>query len=800
MRARVNAGLLCLLLPAAAFPQAGDKKGEDQPALSSAIKVPPSPVVPPEKALETLRVVPGFRVELVACEPLVGDPVAMAFDPDGRIWVVEMRGFMPNVDGTGEEAPVGQVAVLEDTDGDGRMDRRTAFLERLVLPRALALAGDGVLVAEPPSLWFCRDRNGDLRCDERTIVVPNYANVRVVEHTANGLVRAIDNWIYSANSTVRLRREGDKWIQGTTRTRGQWGISQDDVGRLFYNTNPEFLRGDAVPCWSPRAHSARDPATNRLLIEDQSTWPIRPSTGVNRGYRPGTLREDGTLAVAMSACGPAVYRGDQFPPEFRGNVFTCDPSGNLVKRLVLSEENGELKARNGTEKSEFLASTDERFRPVNAYTGPDGCLYILDFYRGIIQHKLYMTSFLRKEILSRGLDKPLGLGRIYRVVHAARPPGKPPRLSKASSAELVKALSHPNGWWRDTAQRLLVERPDAAALPELRRIAVSGPDPVARLHALFALDGLRQVPTATLDTLAGDPDPMMRAAAAAIREGSDPLGVLVHAAAAQGSVPEAALAGKELDFLERLMSVEEWEKEQPHRAALLSRLAARLAAAGKPAEVAELLDLAGAQSGFALWRQRALLEGMASARRASPVGLEARSAALVKMLFAEAEAVRALAREAGARVTWPGRAREEPEPPRAAPLTADERARWERGRRQYLASCVACHQVSGLGEEGKGPPLVDAEWVTGSEGRLIRILLHGVRGSIEVKGKRVSFNQEMPGITNMSSDEVAEVLTYIRREWGHLAAPVDPEAVKKVRRENESREEPWTERELLEIP
>jgi glucose/arabinose dehydrogenase/mono/diheme cytochrome c family protein len=798
MAAGVNPGVLYLLISAASWVQAGDKKGEEQPALPSTIKVPPSPVVPPEKALDTFRVAPGFRLELVASEPLVEDPVAMAFDPDGRIWVVEMRGYMPDVDGAGEEARVGQVAVLEDADGDGRMDKRTTFLERLVLPRAIALVGDGVLVAEPPSLWFCRDRDGDLKCDERTIVVPNYANVKVVEHTANGLLRAIDNWIYSANSTVRLRREGDRWVQGSTRTRGQWGISQDDEGRLFYNTNPEFLRGDLVPSWSPRAHSARDPATNRLLLEDQSTWPVRPSTGVNRGYRPGTLREDGTLAVAMSACGPAVYRGDQFPPEFRGNVFSGDPSGNLVKRLVLSEEGGVLRARNAYEKAEFIASTDERFRPVNLATGPDGCLYVLDFYRGIIQHKLYMTSFLRKEILSRGLDKPIGLGRIYRVVHSSRPPGKAPRLSKATPAELVGHLSHPNGWWRDTAQRLLVERPDPRVLPELRRLAVSGPHPIARLHALFALEGLRQAEPSMLDALSADPDLRMRAAAAAVREGSDPLGTLVHAAAANPDVPEPALAGKELDFLERLMAIEEWEKEQPGRAALLVRLGARIASAGKPAQVAELLDLAAGQSTYALWRQRALVEGMASARR--KVELPQRSEAIYKLAFAEDPKVAARGAELHALVSWP----DKPAgvvPPKPPPrLTADEEARWTRGRRQYLASCVACHQLSGVGEEGKGPPLVDSEWVTGSEGRLVRIVLHGVQGSLEVKGKRHAFNQEMPGITNMSSEEVAEVLTYIRREWGHLAAPVDPETVKRIRRETQAREEPWTEKELLQIP
>lgn len=169
------------------------------------LRVPPAPVRTPEEEARTFRLAPGFRAELVAADPLIGDPIALQFGADGRLWVLEMRGYMPNVDGTGEREPVGVVATLTDSDGDGRYDRRVVFADKLVMPRAISLVGDGVLIAEPPHLWFCRDTNGDGVSDERTEVANDYGNITNPEHNANGLMWALDNWIYSANYTARFR-------------------------------------------------------------------------------------------------------------------------------------------------------------------------------------------------------------------------------------------------------------------------------------------------------------------------------------------------------------------------------------------------------------------------------------------------------------------------------------------------------------------------------------------------------------------------------------------------------------------
>src|SRR3954471_9468597 len=214
--------LISLSLPLIA--QNGDKRGEEQKPVPSHIKVPPAPARTPDDEAATFKLVPGFHAELVAADPLLGDPIAVQFGPDGRLWVLEMRGYMPDADANGEREPVCTVAVLTDTDGDGRYDQRKVFADKLVLPRAISLVGDGLLVAEPTHLWFMRDTNGDGVADEKTEIASDYGNTTNPEHNANGLMWAMDNWIYSANATMRFRWLGNgKFARDTTVTRGQWG-------------------------------------------------------------------------------------------------------------------------------------------------------------------------------------------------------------------------------------------------------------------------------------------------------------------------------------------------------------------------------------------------------------------------------------------------------------------------------------------------------------------------------------------------------------------------------------------------
>lgn len=481
--------------------------------------IPPAPALSAAEALKTFKLPPGFRIEAVATDPLIGDPISIQFGPDGRLWVLEMRGFMPDADGKNEREPVGVIAVLEDTDGDGRYDKRTVFMDGLVLPRAMSLVGDGVLIAEPPHLWFCRDTNGDGRADQKVEIAKDYGNIDNPEHNANGLMWAMDNWIYSANFNARFRYQGEgRFLREPTIMRGQWGISQDDGGRIFYNSNSDPLRVDLIPSEYLRRNPNFAAAGTNVQVAPANLHvaPGRVTPGINRGYN--TLDASGREYAVTSACGPVIYRGTLFPAEFRGDAFIAEPSGNLVKRIRLATGDGTVKGTNAYEGTEFLTSTDERFRPVNIFNGPDGALYVVDLYRGIIQHRIYLTSFLRKQVDERGLAQPRALGRIWRIVPEGAPAANFRRvaLAKASSADLVARLSDDNGWVRDTAQQLLVERRDQAAVAPLVALTADASRPAtARLQALWILDGMGQLDVATVQRALADADE--RVAAAAIR-------------------------------------------------------------------------------------------------------------------------------------------------------------------------------------------------------------------------------------------------------------------------------------------
>jgi mono/diheme cytochrome c family protein/glucose/arabinose dehydrogenase len=703
--------------------------------------IPPAPRLSPEQALRSFNIKDGLLIECVAHEPLVESPVALQFGPDGRMWVVEMRGFMPNIEGQGETEIPGRIVVLEDTDSDGKMDKKTVFLDNLVMPRGLALARDGVLVAEPPHLWFCRDTNADGKADEKTEIAGDYGNQKNPEHNANGLVRNIDNWVYNLYHTFRYRDGTTNWTREAGPQRTQWGLDHDDFGRLFYTSNSDQLRGDLVPSHylAGKAPGTKMPGINVGIARDQSTWPGRVNPGVNRGYEPNTLRDDYRLAKFTAACGTLIYRSSLLGEGFYGNAFVCEPSANFVRRNILTETEGVITATNAYANDEFLTSTDERFRPVNLYSGPDGAIYVVDMYQGVLQHRIYVTPWLRQQIESRGLDKPIQQGRIYRIARVPAQSAPKIRLAPGNGGALVQTLSHHDGWWRDTAQRLLVERRDASTVSSLKALADSATTgvsskPVHRLHALWTLEGMGKLDEATLEKALGDPHSKIRAAAVRLAE--------------------AFLASKD-PVAERL------------RGRVLQL--AKDAAADVQIQVALTLGVAPDE------RAKQTLTAMAT------------------------NSTFHLAREL-AQFSLGGR----PQAPKATnvakaqPLTPEEQKLFDNGKGVYEATCLACHQPHGMGQEGLAPPLVGTDWIAGSRERLIRIVLHGVRGPIKVKEQ--TYEMDMPALGVLDDEQIASALTYVRREWGHTYSAVTPDLVKTVRQQTEKREEAWTEPELLKIP
>jgi len=849
-----------------------------------------APVLTPAQTMASYKLPAGYKLELVAAEPLVQDPVAIDFDPDGRMYVAEMRGFMPNLAGTGEDRPIGRIVILEDTNDDGKMDRKTVFLDSLVLPRSVKVLSQGVLVAETPNLWLARDTNGDGKADTKELLRDDYGTKQSnPEHNANGFVWGLDNWIHNANYAGEFRLRGGKLEYRKTPSEGQWGLSMDSYGRFYRNSNEDPLHVDLVS----EHYGARSASQSTMrglyeaVIPNVEVFPAHATPAVNRGYQPQVLRADSTLRRFTSASSPTAYVGDRLPATLRDNVFVTEPAGNLVERFVVREDSsGMLTARAGDERPSFLASTDVRSRPVFTTTAPDGTLYVVDMYRGIIQHRVFITGYLEEQIKKYGLEQPVGLGRIYRVVHATTKRAPRPRLSRATPAQLVSTLAHPNGWWRITAQRLLVERGDRSVVPALQQLVRSAPSDVTRLHALWTLDGLGAVDDATLGAALGDRSAQVRAAAVriaepALRQTDAPVRTAVlkltddatpavrrQLAASLGELPagerESALAavtmrsggdpvvgdlvvsglvGRERAFLERVLASASDASAGP--AATVQALSGALLRARDSVGVRQVLVWASEQS-RPRWQRLALLDGLqppgaqfgfgggpggpvvergaggggrgaggpgaggpgaggpgaggggargggggrgaGGFRGAAPsVTLSAAPTALLAMAEGADSAFSVRARRAAATLDWPGKPR--PVSSDARPLTEEEQRLYAAGQQQFAATCAGCHQANGQGLPGVAKSLVGSRWANSPAPQVIRIVLHGKEGEML-----------MPPVGgSMTDEQVAAVLTYVRRSWGNTALPIRPADVQEVRGATAGRKKAWTEAELAGI-
>ena len=851
--------LFCLFATAlACHAQIGDKldrAGEVQKVIVPKELIPPAPVLSPAEALKSFKLQPGFRIEIAAAEPLIEDPVAAAFDAEGKLYVVEMRAYMPDCDGNGEDAAIGRVSILRDENGDGKMDKSTVFVDGLVMPRAIMPVAGGVLIGAPPRLYFCRDTNGDDKCDEKTEVASDYGvavdpkrpELANPERAPNAPLWGLDNWIYSASYMSRFKYVGGEWRKALTIFRGQYGLSEDDGGRLYYNSNSDHLRCDVIPS----EYIGRNPfylhpgGANVKPVPDQFCWPARVNPGINRGYRPEMLR-DYKLKEFTAACSPFIFYSDLFPQEFQGNAFNAEPAGNLVRRSILIETNGTVVATNAYDKAEFLASTDERFRPVNFCTGPDGALYVVDFHRGNIEHRISLTTYLRKQIEDRGLEKPIHLGRIFRIVPENAKVAKRAKLSEETPAQLVGEFSSLNGWRRRTAQRLLVEKHETSVAPQLKELishrsereAKSAKPTMAKVHALWTLDGLNALDDRIVTASLKDSDPNVRVTAIRLCErffdaeekqdvvqkllalvtDSDPkvqLQLALTLGNAHDSQAEIAMVnlakvgtsnvfladailtgatGHELELLEKIATDAAWQKPNKTQSQILNGFASCVAAQRKGDRVQRLLELAEKSP----TTQKMLLDGIianAATLTKKPVKLKQQPEMLSALKKQKDLAARV--QKIDSLLVWPDKPGVKPETP-VTPLSEVQKTRFENGKTLFAASCAACHQLHGMGMDGLAPPLVDSEWVLGSEQRLTRIVLHGLHGPLKVLGR--SYSLDMPSMAVYDDEQIASILTYIRREWEHTAAPVEPSTVAKIRADTKSRQEAWVQSELLNVP
>ncbi|MCK0146737.1 cytochrome C [Arenibacter sp. F26102] len=702
----------------------------------------PSDFLSPEESLEKFYLPEGYKIELVASEPMVNEPVAIAWDGNGKMYVAQMDTYMQNVDAVGEDEPISQIKLLVDLDGDGKMDKSTVFIDSLLLPRMILPLDDRLIVNETYSydLWSYRDTDNDGVADEKIRVYENpKRRGGNLEHQQSGLVWNLDNWVYTTYNPLRFRfnKDGvqvDSLVGGSS---GQWGLTQDDLGNMYYSS-----AGSEIAAYNfqiPPIYGDLNPE-GQISEGFMEPWPVVGTPDVQGGAEL-RLKPDGTLNKFTGVAGQEIFRGDKLPPSTYGDLFIPEPVGRLVRRAKIKNENGKKVLYNAYDEAEFLASTDLNFRPVQAQTGPDGSLYIVDMYRGIIQEGNWTRegSHLRPVILRKGLDKNIGRGRIYRIVHEdIKPAGKPNLLDK-SAAELVDYLGHPNGWYRNTAQKLIIIKGDMGVVPELKEIALDNESfwtdnfgdkdyALQRVHALWTLEGLGVVDRNLVLEKFNDEDYRVRIAAVRLSEEflkKDDQGILKALVTLQNDV--------DINVINQL--------------ALSLRYS-------KSSEAEELSSAIGTQ-----------YEDNEMVTASIALGIKAKDSDFLK--FKEKIANNS----------------------RIHKITALA------GYDIYKQTCVTCHgpDLKGVpsGENSLiAPPLIGSLRVTGDKDVLVSILLNGLTGPIE--GKEYGIMLPM----GSNDDEwIGQVATYIRAM--NSASMVREKEVGDIRAKNSDRKSYWTLKELL---
>ena len=508
--------------------------------VSCARKHPDAPSLSPEESLKSIHVNGDFHVELFASEPLVFDPVEMVFDENGKIYVCEMLDY-PDDPPAGKPAR-SRIVLLEDTDGDGKPDKRTVFADNVLEVSGIMPWKGGLIVTSAPDILYFKDTDGDGKADVRQVLYTGFPKVNPEARVTNPRY-GIDNWIYVANDGQNGRITSPEHperppvlVRGTDfrfqLLRGvaepasgptQFGMSFDDWGNRFLSQNTIHIREAVVPMqYLIRAPLLEvDSVSQDISDHGLGTARMYPLTQPQKWRKERTQvrqqrydenklnRTEQVAGWFTAATGNTVYTGDVFPKEYWGNAFTGDVSANLVHRDVLIPDGVTFVAHRAEENKEFLASTDIWFRPCNFANAPDGNLYLTDIYREFIETPESIPEEIKKYMdFWSGADK----GRIYRIVpnHPLRTRDLKPNLGKATTAELVGQLSSTNGWHRMTAQRLLVERQDRSVVALLKDLAQKSDYPLARLHALWTLEGLSALDAPLVVAALKDPHPGIR--------------------------------------------------------------------------------------------------------------------------------------------------------------------------------------------------------------------------------------------------------------------------------------------------
>ena len=725
-----------------AAPQGGRGRGAIDAPGSDFLKRPPVVRLDPEVQQGLFLLPEGYRIEPVLTDPVITDPVGVTFDGNGRMYVLEMRSYMLDADGTGMRNPVSRISRHEDTDSDGVYDRHTVFADNLVLPRIAFPLQDGVLLVletDNRDLYKYTDTNGDGVSDTREVFYENYGRVTNMEWQPGGMAWPLDNWLYTTYNPFRLRLMADGSIarEETDPNGGQWWISQDNYGKLWMVDGGGEL--GPVNIQAPIIYGAMNVADN-FEPDFQIPWPAPGGIADMQGGMNRVRVPEGTLNHFTAASGVDIFRGHRLPADMIGDLLFNEPVGRIVRRAKIVEREGLVQLQNAYPQSEFIRSTDPLFRPVSIHNAPDGTLYLVDLYTGIIQDAQFVGPYLRSKVEQYGLDQQHNWGRIWRITHDDFTPDRTlPRMYDEAPAQLVAHLEHPSGWWRDTAQKLLVLRRDASVEPALRTMARTSTSQLGRIHALWTLEGLDRLDAALVRELMKDADPKIRIQAIRASETLYKAGDTSFAADYQRFTTDA-----DVDVVIQAMMTMNLH-QVPNAAETIKSLMAASSVRGVR-EIGGLL--------------------------LSPGGSRGQMPALA---------------DAGAQAS-------------GINLSTAQRRSLQRGRAIYAELCITCHGADGNGApmggsttgQTLGAPLGGAPRVIGHRENIVEVLLHGLTGPLD--GREYAGGIMVP--MGMNTDEwIADVSSFVRNSFGNSAELITTEQVAAIRAAS-PRTQPWTQAEL----
>lgn len=476
---------------------------------------PMPPVVPlsANEELKTFILKPGYKMEPVLSEPQIREPAAIQFDGNGRMYVLELRSYMQDIDATGELFATSRISRWEDKDNDGIYETGVVFLDSLVFPRFIVPFGPNTILSMESNedhVYKYTDTDNDGKADKKELFSTGLGRSGNVEHQTSFLTWAMDNWMYSTYNSRRIRWTPQGVIQEPTgNPYGQWGVTQDNFGQVWFQ---DGAGGIPQNFQFPLVYG-------NFKVEGQLQEGFRVPYSLVKlaDFEPG-MREtkpDGSLNNVTGSAGNDVFRGDRLPVDLIGQYFYGEPVGRIIRQVKSEKVEGLTYIQNQyiDSESEFIQSTDPLFRPVDIATAPDGTMYIVDMYRGIIQEGNWTQegSYLRTKIQQYQMDDIVGNGRIWRVTYEGMPRSKEkPRMYEETTAELIRHLAHPNGWWRDQAQQNIILRQDKSVAGELEKMVNTSTNELARIHALWTLEGLGVLKVELVRKLMKDPSPAIK--------------------------------------------------------------------------------------------------------------------------------------------------------------------------------------------------------------------------------------------------------------------------------------------------